>query len=116
MRTGRVSLEYFYSRLRQGPLSLRRVQVDMITIVDHLGRNIPVPILFCSAWTVNLFHLVCWSGHVFWRARYLIISSMDTAKTARENVSWSGAIIKSSVPTIARQSIDWKLGALLSQE
>ena len=57
MCTDHISLKYFHSRLRQGPLSLRHVQVDMITVVDHLGRNIPVPILFCSAWTVIHFLL-----------------------------------------------------------
>jgi hypothetical protein len=52
VRTGHVSLKYFHTRFKQGPLSLHHIQDEKIMVVDHLGQNIPVPILFCSTWTV----------------------------------------------------------------
>lgn len=52
-RTGRVSPTALYTFLRQRP-SLHHIEVDKIVIVDHLGRNIPVPTKFCSTWEVTL--------------------------------------------------------------
>jgi hypothetical protein len=51
---GRVSLRDFRACLGQGPLSLRRIQVNKVLVVDHLGWNIPVPTMFCSTWKVGI--------------------------------------------------------------
>ena len=50
---GRVSLRDFYRSLSDGPPSLQHIQVASILVVDHLGRNIPVPTMFCSTWEVG---------------------------------------------------------------
>jgi hypothetical protein len=53
LSAGRVSLKDFHALLQQGPESLRHIQIDNILVVDHLGRNIPVPTMFCSTWKVD---------------------------------------------------------------
>ncbi|KIM80413.1 hypothetical protein PILCRDRAFT_9594 [Piloderma croceum F 1598] len=50
LRSGRISLKDFYTILNCGPPSLRHIQLHKILVLDHLGRNIPVPIMFCSRW------------------------------------------------------------------
>jgi len=50
---GGISLQDINRLLRQGPPSLRHIQVNKIIVVDHLGRNIPVPAIVCSAWRVR---------------------------------------------------------------
>jgi hypothetical protein len=51
--TGQLSIARFYHSLRQYMLPLRHIQINKILVVDHLGRNIPVPTLFCSTWKVD---------------------------------------------------------------
>ena len=53
LSAGRVSLKDFHTLLQLGPESLRHIQIDNILVVDHLGRNIPVPTMFCSTWKVD---------------------------------------------------------------
>jgi hypothetical protein len=55
LRTGHVSLKDFHAYLQHGPRSLRHIQVNKVLVVDHLGRNIPVPAVFCSTWQVGFF-------------------------------------------------------------
>jgi hypothetical protein len=55
LRAGHVSLKDFYAYLKQGPTYLHNIQVDKVLVVDHLGRNIPVPAIFCSTWKVSCF-------------------------------------------------------------
>jgi hypothetical protein len=54
LRASRVSIKDFFAYLSQGPSSLHHIQVDKILVVDHLGRNIPVPTIFCSTWRVGI--------------------------------------------------------------
>jgi hypothetical protein len=55
LRAGRVSIKDFRDYFSRGPASLHDIPVTNIQIVDHLGQNIPVPIMFCSSWKVRLF-------------------------------------------------------------
>jgi hypothetical protein len=59
-----LSLKDFYTYLQQGPDCLRHIQVDTVLVVDHLGRNIPVPTLFCSKWEVTSFRQISASSHM----------------------------------------------------
>ena len=97
LRAGRVSLQDFRAALSHGPLSLRYIQLDKVVVVDHLGRNIPVPTMFCSTWKVSYFILANIRSHR--NVRLLIISSTDTAEIVSEIVLWS---IKFYVLKIAR--------------
>ncbi|KZP18388.1 hypothetical protein FIBSPDRAFT_1046259 [Athelia psychrophila] len=45
-----VALADFYSLLQQESASLRHIKVDTVIVVDHLGRNLPVPKIFCNSW------------------------------------------------------------------
>lgn len=49
---GRVSLDVFYHLLKQKLPSLRHIQLETVSVVDHLGRTIPVPTMFCFTWKV----------------------------------------------------------------
>jgi hypothetical protein len=49
------SLQKFHTFLSQRLPFLRHIQVDAVLVVDHLGRNIPVPTQFCSTWEVSPF-------------------------------------------------------------
>ena len=53
LQEGQISLRDFNSFWRQGPPSLHHIKLDKITVEDHLGRNIPVPTILCSAWQVG---------------------------------------------------------------
>jgi hypothetical protein len=55
LHTGRVTLNEFRGYLR-GSASLHDIQVLKVLIVDHLGKRIPVPVMFCSSWKVHIFH------------------------------------------------------------
>ena len=52
--TGHVSLRKFHTLLRQHIPSLQHIQLETLSVVDHLGQNIPVPTMFCSTWKVTL--------------------------------------------------------------
>ena len=47
-----IALKEFHDLLRQQVPSLVHIKVDTVQVVDHLGRILPVPLLFCSTWTV----------------------------------------------------------------
>jgi hypothetical protein len=55
LRAGSVSLKKFRAFVSRGPASLRHIQVTSINVVDHLGKNLPVPTMFCTSWKVHLF-------------------------------------------------------------
>ena len=40
--------------LEQESTSLRHLTVDNITVVSHLGREMPVPLAFCDAWEASV--------------------------------------------------------------
>jgi hypothetical protein len=63
LRTGRLSLEDFHAILHRGPTSLRHIQLNAVLVVDHLGRNLPVPTIFCSSWKVNPSLFMCSPTH-----------------------------------------------------
>lgn len=35
--------------------SMRHIKINVVNIVDHLGRTLLVPTLFCSTWQVSMF-------------------------------------------------------------
>jgi hypothetical protein len=53
MRAGPVPLSRLLNALRQNSSSLEHIREHTITIIDHLGTNIPMPFLFCSTWEVG---------------------------------------------------------------
>jgi hypothetical protein len=62
MRAGSVSLKFFQACLRQGPLSLRHVQVNLkITVVDHSEAEDPGTdhVLFGLDGTIFLRFHIC---------------------------------------------------------
>lgn len=50
LRAGCVSLNEFRAYFSQGPAFLRDVHVTTVRVIDHLGQNTPIPIIFCSRW------------------------------------------------------------------
>jgi hypothetical protein len=52
-RAGRVSLARFRELLNRRLPFLDHIKIDSVRVVDHLGQNIPVPIMFCSTWKVS---------------------------------------------------------------
>ncbi|KAF7983211.1 hypothetical protein HWV62_23486 [Athelia sp. TMB] len=48
-------LAAFYDILKQESTDLRHIVVDAICVVDHLGRKLPVPTIFCSSWKARSF-------------------------------------------------------------
>ena len=65
VRAENISFADFNRLLQQGPPFLRHIQVSKVTVVDHLGRNIPVPTIFCSAWQVRCNHKHIVSSYIF---------------------------------------------------
>ena len=65
LRAQNISSADFNRLLQQGPPFLRHIQVSKVTVVDHLGRNIPVPIIFCSAWQVRCDRKHIISSYIF---------------------------------------------------
>jgi len=93
LRASHVPIERFSASLRQRLLPLHHIQINKVLVVDHLGRNLPVPTLFCSTWKVD-FILSHQSGHISWQARILTISSMAIAMIMSEIASSNGVTIK----------------------
>ena len=34
---------------------MHHLTIDEVLVVDHLGQNLPVPVVFCSRWEVGDF-------------------------------------------------------------
>ena len=49
---GHVSLDTFFSTLRERLPALCHIKLESISVVDHLGQTIPLPTVFCSTWKV----------------------------------------------------------------
>ena len=47
-------LAELYSRLELESTSLGHIIVDTVTVVNHLGMKLPVPLIFCSSWEVRI--------------------------------------------------------------
>lgn len=92
--TGHLSLNQFHALLGQRLTSLHHISVETVSVVDHLGRDIPVPTIFCSTWKVGFVSFMCRWCHSSRQTRALTISSMAIAKIASEVVTWSEVIIK----------------------
>jgi len=80
---GRVPPKIFHALLRQGPSSFYHIQVDKILVVDHLGRNIPVPTMFCGTWKEfdYIIHGYCKDSvgsHFIKRGDYRLICAEDS--------------------------------------
>ncbi|KZP18175.1 hypothetical protein FIBSPDRAFT_602091 [Athelia psychrophila] len=75
-------LAKFYVQLEQASTSLRHIKVDVVSVHDHLGRNLPVPMIFCTS--SQDFHVMI-SGFcrgvagdvVILRGDYMILNSED---------------------------------------
>lgn len=48
-----AELANFHFLLEQESASLQHIKVDAVIVIDHLGRNLPVPLIFCSSWQVR---------------------------------------------------------------
>ena len=56
------------------------VEINKVLVVDHLGRNLPVPMLFCTTWKVGIFSSLSGSGHTsILHSRILTTLLRDTA-------------------------------------
>lgn len=80
MRVGSLSPQDVIRLLRQGPPSLGHIQLNKIIVVDHLGRNIPVPTIFCSAWEVMYDLQAHLPAHISCHARISALLSTGSAK------------------------------------
>lgn len=47
-----ISLKQFRALLTERLPSLGHIQVNAVKVVDHLGRIVPIPTVFCSTWEV----------------------------------------------------------------
>ena len=56
--TGHISLRDFYLSRSVCPASLHDVQICKIAVTDHLGEDILVPTMFCSAEEVGVSSLL----------------------------------------------------------
>jgi hypothetical protein len=64
MRAGPVSMSDVLGSLRQNQRSLGHMHENTVLVVDHLGKDIPVPISFCSTWEVRIDLSACHSAHI----------------------------------------------------
>ena len=63
---GRISIDMFYMSIRQRLPSLSHIQLESVSVTDHLGRNLPVPTMFCSTWKVTSHYLLfTTASHIF---------------------------------------------------
>ncbi|KZP31645.1 hypothetical protein FIBSPDRAFT_813169 [Athelia psychrophila] len=49
-------LEVFYEELKRETASLQHIKIDTVIVIDHLGRSLPVPMIFCIS--PQDFHVV----------------------------------------------------------
>ncbi|KAF7982771.1 hypothetical protein HWV62_26680 [Athelia sp. TMB] len=105
-----TALAEFYTRLTQETASLRHIKVDMLMVVDHLGRNLPVPMMFCHNW--QDFHLVI-AGHCSNFAGYSIIQRGDYQILKSED---GQAIDRSELSTIVQPGMTVEMSIVLRQQ
>ncbi|KAF7982996.1 hypothetical protein HWV62_24610 [Athelia sp. TMB] len=87
-----AQLAELYSSLESELASLRHLEVDTVTVVNHLGRNMPVPLIFCKSWPN--FHIVI-SGFckgsagsaIIQRGDYRILKPNDDVVISRSDIS-----------------------------
>ena len=85
VRAQNISSADFNRLLQQGPPFLRHIQVSKITVIDHLGRNIPIPIIFCSAWQVRCDRKYIVSSYIFvYQDFYVFISELCKGSAGHE--------------------------------
>ncbi|KAF7984964.1 hypothetical protein HWV62_9909 [Athelia sp. TMB] len=51
-----VAIIQFYSLLERDAPFLSRIKMDTVTVVDHLARDLPIPVMFCNSF--ENFHIV----------------------------------------------------------
>jgi hypothetical protein len=116
LHASRVSLQKFHTLLSQRLPFLRHVQVNAVLVVDHLGRNIPVPTQFCSTWEVSFVLPIYQSAHISWSIRIFTTSSTVIAGI-ESGIALSNVVtIKCYVPKIAKSSSPQNSRAQWSQE
>jgi hypothetical protein len=53
-----VSLRTFHELFNQRIPSLDHIKLDAVDVMNHLGKSMPIPIMFCSTWKVPFIILV----------------------------------------------------------
>ncbi|KZP08420.1 hypothetical protein FIBSPDRAFT_1052392 [Athelia psychrophila] len=91
-KEGKTALADFYSLFAQESASLRHIQVDTVIVIDHLGRNLPVPTIFCNSWqdfhTVIVGHSKSFAGDsLVQRGDYMILKQGNDQVITPEELS-----------------------------
>lgn len=63
--TSHIPLKRFHDLLSQRMRILCDIQVNVVQVVDHLGRHLSVPIVFCSTWKVVYTSTTCPSANTY---------------------------------------------------
>ncbi|KAF7966177.1 hypothetical protein HWV62_39756 [Athelia sp. TMB] len=98
-------LALFYCQLEQESASLRHIIVDAVTVVNHLGSEMPIPLIFCHSWSD--FHVVI-SGFckdsagysLIQRGNYKIWNSDDDHAISPADIAtslWPGMRVEMSI-------------------
>lgn len=53
MLIGSISRSAFFDAIDAGPSYLNTIKLHTVIVMDHLSREIPVPMIFCSTWKVR---------------------------------------------------------------
>lgn len=48
-----AELANFALLYKQELTSLQHIKVDVVIVIDHLTRHLPVPVVFCKSWQVR---------------------------------------------------------------
>ena len=70
------SLHDFYNYLERGPESIRNIHVPTVEVTDHLRRVLPIPLIFCSTWEVDI-HMLGIPTFVRWHTHTVVTQSFD---------------------------------------
>ena len=107
---GLISVERFYNLLLQHLPSLRHIRLETLSVVDHLGRNIPIPTNFCASWEVRFVYSVITPSRVKHLCnRTLTTSSLATAEIGLGMILSREAIIKLSALKPTKVLGPWNL-------
>ncbi|KAF7969479.1 hypothetical protein HWV62_27275 [Athelia sp. TMB] len=49
-----AALAAFYGILERDAAHLQHIKIDVIYVIDHLNRTLPVPTMFCDSWEVKI--------------------------------------------------------------
>ncbi|KAL0953141.1 hypothetical protein HGRIS_004409 [Hohenbuehelia grisea] len=91
------AIQRFICRLNIGIPKLQHIKLHMLTLIDHLGRNLVIPMEFCSSWETfqGLFEEYCRTsigGEFVVRGAYQVI------KASNEQVLIPASFVDEVVP------------------